>query len=303
MTELKKLNPLTLPLQGLQVIEASAGTGKTWTLAALYVRLVLGHVPERATLGSGLYPPQILVMTFTEAATAELRGRIRERLAQAARYFRHGEQQGFEADDFLRSLRAEIDPGQWPASAHRLDMAAQWMDDAAIFTIHGWSSRMLKTHAFDSASLFQQSRVEDSGPLKLAAVQDYWRKWFYPLSSCQLGAVQPLGHTPQDLFKKLGELWALEDKAPHTSTEPVQTPDALIHDWEIWQHQQDALQSLARAAWTPEMLLAALPQLPAHGTISFQPLLGGLAPEEGWKSLKLLEQTLPKIKAALAEMN
>ncbi len=57
------------------------------------------------------------------------------------------------------------------------------------------------------------------------------------------------------------------------------------------------------AAWTPEMLLAALPNLPAHGTISFQPLLGGLAPEEGWKSLKLVEQTLPKIKAALAELD
>ncbi|MEO6717757.1 MAG: LLM class flavin-dependent oxidoreductase [Novosphingobium sp.] len=57
------------------------------------------------------------------------------------------------------------------------------------------------------------------------------------------------------------------------------------------------------AAWTPEMLLEKLPSLPAHGTISFQPLLGGLAPEEGWKSLKLLEQTLPKIKSALADMN
>ena len=41
------LDPMTMPLQGLQVIEASAGTGKTWTLAALYVRLVLGHLRQR----------------------------------------------------------------------------------------------------------------------------------------------------------------------------------------------------------------------------------------------------------------
>ena len=54
------------------------------------------------------------------------------------------------------------------------------------------------------------------------------------------------------------------------------------------------------AAWTPQMLLEKLPSLPEHGTISFQPLLGGLAPEQGWKSLKLLEQTLPDIKAVLA---
>jgi alkanesulfonate monooxygenase SsuD/methylene tetrahydromethanopterin reductase-like flavin-dependent oxidoreductase (luciferase family) len=54
------------------------------------------------------------------------------------------------------------------------------------------------------------------------------------------------------------------------------------------------------AAWTPKMLLEKLPSLPENGTISFQPLLGGLAPAEGWKSLKLLEQTLPQIKAVLA---
>ena len=54
------------------------------------------------------------------------------------------------------------------------------------------------------------------------------------------------------------------------------------------------------AAWTPQMLLEKLPSLPEHGTISFQPLLGGLAPEQGWKSLKLLEQTLPEIRAVLA---
>ena len=54
------------------------------------------------------------------------------------------------------------------------------------------------------------------------------------------------------------------------------------------------------AAWTPRMLLEKLPSLPEHGTISFQPLLGGLAPEQGWKSLKLLEQTLPEIRSVLA---
>ncbi|MGE3690304.1 MAG: LLM class flavin-dependent oxidoreductase [Novosphingobium sp.] len=56
------------------------------------------------------------------------------------------------------------------------------------------------------------------------------------------------------------------------------------------------------AAWTPDMLLEKLAVLPDHGTISFQPLLGGLSPEEGWKSLKLLEQVQPKMKARLAEL-
>ena len=90
-------SPLTRPLdlrgfafRGAQVIEASAGPGKTWTLAALYLRLVLGE-----GLPSGpLLPPRILVMTFTEAATKELRDRIRKRLTLAARYFRGAAEEG-----------------------------------------------------------------------------------------------------------------------------------------------------------------------------------------------------------------
>ncbi|MGB4359657.1 MAG: UvrD-helicase domain-containing protein, partial [Rhodoferax sp.] len=285
MSEIKKLDPLTLPLSGLQVIEASAGTGKTWTLAALYVRLVLGHAPGGSNADWGLYPPQILVMTFTDAATAELRGRIRARLAQAARYFHHGEQPGIEVDDFLRALRAEIDAGQWPACAGRLDVAAQWMDEAAIFTIHGWSSRMLKTHAFDSASLFQQSRVEDSARLKLTAVQDYWRKWFYPLSADQIGALQAVASSPQELLDQLGPLWAREDKAPHSATAPelgawaagrsaqvkggarragdtqqnalpprLLAPDAIIRAWGLWHTQCQDLDKLAHAACTDNVI-------------------------------------------------
>ena len=249
-----ELDPMTMPLQGLHVIEASAGTGKTWTLAALYVRLVLGHQRTCSSSDAGLYPPQILVMTFTEAATAELRGRIRERLAQAARFFREGERGTVAVDDFLRGLRNAFLQSQWPDCAYRLDMAAQWMDDAAIFTIHGWSSRMLKQHAFDSASLFQQSRVEDSQRLKLTAVQDYWRKWFYPLPVEQLGALKPLGRTPDEFLEKLDKLWAVSDKAPQTSVFEGDEPDALLQNWALWKSELSELESLARPTWTPEIV-------------------------------------------------
>ena len=106
---MKALNAHTLPLQGRQVIEASAGTGKTWTLAALYLRLVLGHERTEALL-----PPQILVMTFTDAATAELRERIRTRLSQAATYFDLSAQgrdfpASLKVDEFLETLRSSFD--------------------------------------------------------------------------------------------------------------------------------------------------------------------------------------------------
>src|SRR5690554_5629121 len=84
----QQLNPLTFPLFGSRLIEASAGTGKTYTLALLYVRLVLGHGVADTHFNKPLTPRDILVVTYTEAAAEELRGRIRTRLVEAANFFR-----------------------------------------------------------------------------------------------------------------------------------------------------------------------------------------------------------------------
>ena len=81
------LDALRFPLRGNRLIEASAGTGKTYTLALLYIRLVLGHGSDGAAFERPLMPPEILVMTFTDAATKELRERIRLRLVEAAELF------------------------------------------------------------------------------------------------------------------------------------------------------------------------------------------------------------------------
>ena len=79
-----RLDPVRFPLRGSRLIEASAGTGKTWTIAALYLRLVLGHGDADTAFVRPLLPAEILVMTFTRAATRELSERIRERLREAA---------------------------------------------------------------------------------------------------------------------------------------------------------------------------------------------------------------------------
>jgi exodeoxyribonuclease V beta subunit len=239
------LNALTLPLNGIQVIEASAGTGKTYTLAALYVRLVLGHGLARGPLT----PPDILVMTFTEAATAELRERIRSRLTQAARDFRSDAE---PTDMFLRDLKRSIDAQMWPQCAWRLDAAAQWMDEAAIFTIHGWSSRMLRQHAFDSSSLFEQSTVEDSEALRLRVTTDYWREWYYPLTEAQLDALAKVGRTPTALMHKLQALWRVQERSPASADDAAaepETPTTVIARWTASQAQVTVLQDQARALW------------------------------------------------------
>ena len=165
--------PITFPLHGTRLIEASAGTGKTFTLAALYLRLVLGHGDDNA-FSRPLLPPEILVVTFTEAATEELRERIRDRLADAARIFADA---SAEADDTVLAelLHDYSDPQDRARCAQRLDAAAQWMDEAAIYTIHGFCNRMLKQHAFDSGSLFSLELQEDASDEQQMAARDYWR--------------------------------------------------------------------------------------------------------------------------------
>ena len=175
------LEPLTFPLWGSRLIEASAGTGKTWTIAALYLRLVLGHGEG---LGSQrpLMPPDILVMTFTRAATRELSDRIRARLIEAVQCFR-GTATPAAHDEFLRDLVAAYAPGaERDMAAWRLDMAAQCMDDAAIHTIDAWCQRMLREHAFDSGNLFDETLESDESQRQTEAAQDYWRQQCYPLS-------------------------------------------------------------------------------------------------------------------------
>ncbi|MCC3752031.1 MAG: UvrD-helicase domain-containing protein, partial [Halorhodospira halophila] len=174
------LEPLRFPLHGSRLIEASAGTGKTYTIAALYLRLVLNHGGE-AAFGRSLTPPQILVVTFTEAATRELRERIRSRLAEAAAVFRDPDQ-AVELDPFLDGLLQAYPQHSERAQAARvLELAAEWMDEAAVATIHAWCYRMLREHAFDSGSLFTQDLETDPGDLLAESVRDYWRTFVYPL--------------------------------------------------------------------------------------------------------------------------
>ena len=182
----QQLKPLTFPLHGSRLIEASAGTGKTWTIAALYVRLVLGHGGDHGYLRP-LLPSEILVMTFTRAATRELSNRVRERLVEAAAYFRgHGE----EPDPYLDALMEDY-PGHSERlrAAHRLMLAAETMDEAAIFTIDAWCQRMLREHAFDSGSLFDEELVSDEAALFEDAAHDYWRQQVYPLPEPALNAL------------------------------------------------------------------------------------------------------------------
>ena len=132
---------------GTTLLEASAGTGKTWTLATLYLRLLV----ERE-----LQVGQILVVTYTNAATAELRDRIRTRLAETRAAIERGNAQG---DSLLAALLERLpDPAK---AVLQLESALRNFDQAPIHTIHGFCQRVLADRAFESAMPFKTELLPD----------------------------------------------------------------------------------------------------------------------------------------------
>ncbi|MDG5499186.1 exodeoxyribonuclease V subunit beta [Marinobacter sp. BGYM27] len=204
------LDPIAFPLSGSRLIEASAGTGKTFTIALLYVRLILGHSPVAAT-GRLLTPRDILVVTFTEAATKELRDRIRTRLTEASHVFRESvdalsDDAIASETDPLRQIRNSYPPENWAANARALELAAESMDEAAVHTIHSWCYRMLREHAFDSGGLFNQSLETDHSELMAQVARDYWRTFVNPLSRESIEAYLAALRSPDDLLSTIRPL-------------------------------------------------------------------------------------------------
>ncbi|WP_341707213.1 exodeoxyribonuclease V subunit beta [Halopseudomonas sp.] len=212
--------PLALrcPLRGSRLIEASAGTGKTFTISALYLRLVLGHGEGDSAFSRELLPPDVLVVTFTEAATQELRDRIRARLVEGAQAFR-GELK--EPDPILAGLLADIPETEHASAARKLDIAAQWMDQAAVSTIHSWCQRMLREHAFDSGSLFTQTLETDQRDLLAEVARDYWRLHCYHLQGSALSWVQQMWQQPDSLLGKARLLFNPAADEPATALQAL----------------------------------------------------------------------------------
>jgi len=236
------LDPFTLPLRGSRLIEASAGTGKTWTIAALYLRLVLGH-GESAV--APLSPEQILVVTFTRAATRELGERIRARLVEAAACFR-GEREPDPADSFLRQLlQSYKEADRQQQAAWLLSNAAENMDVAAIFTIDAWCQRMLREHAFDSGSLFDEKLVADERELFDLAVKDVWRQQIYPLTGESLDSLLEIWGSIEQFRKDARNFLAAMPPGYRTMDR------SLISEWQKQKSVQlEAVQTL-KSHWAP----------------------------------------------------
>ncbi len=182
--------PLDIALDGHLLIQASAGTGKTYALTTLVARLLVE---------AGNAIDELLVVTFTNAATGELRDRLRRTLAQTLARLRaadHGAAKDQAADLVARWEGMGIDRADAAASvAHAL----QGFDRANVATIHAFCQRALTEFAFDSALPFGFELGGDDTLDVAAAVRDYWRVHMADAQAPLLEIARDSGFTPGEL--------------------------------------------------------------------------------------------------------
>lgn len=160
---MKSLDLSSIRISGLNQIEASAGTGKTWTIAALYILILL----EKE-----LKPEQILVVTYTKAATAELRERIRRRISTTLNLYASGR---VPDNDELEKLLVTTRTQDSTRAKKLLSRALYSFDDAAIYTIHAFCQRVLMENAFESGALFGSDMISDQSAVVKQVCDDFWR--------------------------------------------------------------------------------------------------------------------------------
>lgn len=239
MTRFENFDLLNSPLEGTNLIEASAGTGKTYAIAGLFLRLILEK---------NLSVDEILVVTFTVPATEELRDRIRGKLREASEAF-----SGVQIEDaFLKDLvRRHKDP---EAALGSLGEALRAFDQAAIFTIHGFCMRMLHENAFESGSLFDTELVTDQEDLKREIVDDFWRRHFYDASPLFVNYAINNKFSPDSLLALLANRHA----RPYLKIIPqVEIPDSSLEEKEFREYFNEVRSNWKSAGTEVEKILAS----------------------------------------------
>jgi exodeoxyribonuclease V beta subunit len=230
-----------LPFASL-ALEASAGTGKTWTLTALAVRYLAEH---------DIQLPELLLVTFTRAATAELRDRVRVRIAETLQQVEDAlaDPGGWvPADDVLRRIvgdaLARHDGGaELELRRDRLQTAAEQLDEATISTIHGFCQRMLQHAALEAGIDLDAVLLEDDVDLLAEIVDDFLARELRPADPDWVRYLQRSGKVKGDQLAKLARavsgLPALQIRPALTDDGGSYSrswDDAVAHFTQVWQH-------------------------------------------------------------------
>ncbi|MDD2815335.1 MAG: exodeoxyribonuclease V subunit beta [Thiotrichaceae bacterium] len=201
-------------LTGINLIAASAGTGKTYTIAHVFTRLV---VEKKIPVN------KILVVTFTDAATKELRDRIRARLRETLTAMQRNASDDSNIAKF--NERYPQNSTEKEEAMKRLDDALRGFDEAGIFTIHSFCRQMLQDHAFESGILFDTQLEKNIAPLLRECVEDFWRQQLYRASPLLIQYVQQAYKNPLELVKNF-----LQNERLLTQPDLVITPKFELCD-------------------------------------------------------------------------
>ena len=169
-------NPIVdMQFKGLHWIEASAGTGKTFTLSSLMVRIFLGPY----------LPNQVIATTFTRAAAAELKNRIRARLVETLRYF--DSCQTLTQAELQAKLAAESDPlfqkvlsdyvTRVDFARERLKLVIDQLDELFVGTLDSFSQKLLREFSFESGKIERADITDDAKSYTYQLIHDVLREW------------------------------------------------------------------------------------------------------------------------------
>lgn len=243
---MKAMDPFDISFSGINLVEASAGTGKTYNITSLYIR---------ALIELDMSVGNILVVTYTEAATKELKDRLLTRIRESVQVLKSGDL-GKKQDDFLADLLENVNDREQAIS--RLKKAVRSFDEAAVYTIHGFCYHALQEQAFESGAMYDAEMIGDDHELVLEAVDDYWRNWVAeasedPLKRPLLQFLLDNNYNPDELAKELGgqlgqpflEIHPKETNGAAHFNGELETLSKLYHDMRnCWKADQEKIISL-----------------------------------------------------------
>jgi len=206
-------NLLECQLEGSNLIEASAGTGKTYSIAMLFLKALLEEKVDSVK--------NILVLTFTKAATSEIKIRIYNNLLKAQKIIQNSDNlnntQASEDTTLIELLAPYLQDKT--NTLKKLSKAIRNFDESAIYTIHGFCNFVLNEYAFSSGSLFAKKIITDQSTLVQDCIMDYWRKYAFYAPKCALMGLEKL--SIEDLYN----IYQMKENNPHASLSTNTTQD------------------------------------------------------------------------------
>jgi exodeoxyribonuclease V beta subunit len=239
----QNLNLTTIPLHGLHLIEASAGTGKTYTLVNLAVRAIVEQ---------GIDLRQILIVTFSKAAANELQKRIIECLYSAKQALCH------HTADHQEPILAHLQHHPLPLADKllRLNHALAHCDQASIFTLHSFCAHILKQWLIEIRTHAANTIVDDQGSLRQQAFYDVWRRTIATAKMDDVHWLMDQWQDPDALSKVINHWFhhkQLHFKRPYLNEQNnLQTLEQLVENLRQFDEQQ--LQTDLTTLWADPAL-------------------------------------------------